>query len=163
MSLSRSLFFAWTFTLFRRESFGTIQAGGRLCPPFLLYLWSNYNQTWHDGTLGHNLSKAIKILLILVITRRYVWRHQVVFGILSVKIRVPLSFVQLSWNLAHGSILRRWFPIRAKKSYQIRFEWEKCHFDEKLKFLPKRSLTKVLPWQHPRLLLTENYFKWCPI
>ena len=30
---------------------------------FLLYLCSNYNQTWHDGTLGQNLSKAIKILL----------------------------------------------------------------------------------------------------
>ena len=35
-----------------------------LCPPlFLFYLWSNYNQTWHDGTLGQNLSKAIKFLL----------------------------------------------------------------------------------------------------
>ena len=37
---------------------------GTLCPPlFLLYLWSNYNQTWHGGTLGQNLSKAINILL----------------------------------------------------------------------------------------------------
>ena len=35
-----------------------------LWPPlFLLYLWSNYNQTWHGGTLGQNLSKAIKGLL----------------------------------------------------------------------------------------------------
>ena len=32
-------------------------------PLFLLYLWSNYNQTWHDDTLGQNLSKAIKSLL----------------------------------------------------------------------------------------------------
>ena len=42
-----------------------IQAGGgTLFPPlFLFYLWSNYNQTWLDGTLGQNLSKAIKILL----------------------------------------------------------------------------------------------------
>ena len=32
-------------------------------PLFLLYLWSSYNQTWHDGTLGQNLSKAIKVLL----------------------------------------------------------------------------------------------------
>ena len=52
-------------TLFRLGSFGTIEAGGHivLLPLFLLYLWSNYNQTWHDGTLGQNLSKAIKILL----------------------------------------------------------------------------------------------------
>ena len=43
-----------------------IQAGvfwNHIGPLFLLYLWSNYNQTWHDGTLGQNLSKAIKILL----------------------------------------------------------------------------------------------------
>ena len=32
-------------------------------PPFLLYLWSSYNETWHDGTLGQNLSKAIKTFL----------------------------------------------------------------------------------------------------
>ena len=30
---------------------------------FLLYLWSNDNQTWYDGTLRQNLSKAVKILL----------------------------------------------------------------------------------------------------
>ena len=32
-------------------------------PLFLLYLWSNYNQTWHDCTLRQNLSKALKSLL----------------------------------------------------------------------------------------------------
>ena len=32
-------------------------------PLFLLYLWFNYNQSWQDGTLGKNLSKAIKMLL----------------------------------------------------------------------------------------------------
>ena len=45
-----------------------IRLGGAQCAPppsplFLLYLWSNYNQTWYDGTLGQNLSKVIKILL----------------------------------------------------------------------------------------------------
>ena len=38
--------------------------GGDIVPPLLLlYLWSNYNQSWHDGTLGQNLSKSIKMLL----------------------------------------------------------------------------------------------------
>ena len=32
-------------------------------------------------------------------------------------------------------------------------------FYEKLKIFPKRSLTKVLPWQDPWLMLTEYYFK----
>ena len=43
-----------------------------MCPPlFLLYLWSNYNQTWHDGTLGQNLSKAIKRLLTSLLGAKY--------------------------------------------------------------------------------------------
>ena len=70
--------------------------GGTLCPPlFLLCLWSNYNQTWHDGTLGQNLSKAIKILL----TSSPGGKYDVIKPFLvlfQVKIRVPLSFVQLS-------------------------------------------------------------------
>ena len=32
-------------------------------------------------------------------------------------------------------------------------------FYEKLKFLPQALLDKSVAWQHPRLLLTENYFK----
>ena len=27
---------------------------------FLLYLWSNYHQTWHDGTLELNLKRIEK-------------------------------------------------------------------------------------------------------
>ena len=46
-----------------------------------------------------------------------------------------------------------------KIRYNYVLKEKKANFYEKLKFLPKRSLTKVLPWQHPRLLLTENYFK----
>ena len=64
------------FTMAKSKNLNPIQAGvfwnhigleGTLCVPspplFLFNLWSNYNQTWPDGTLGQNLSKAIKILL----------------------------------------------------------------------------------------------------
>ena len=64
-------------------------------PPFLLYLWSNYSQTWRDGTLGQNLSKAIKILL----TSSPGGKYNVIKPFLvsfQVKIRVPVSFVQWS-------------------------------------------------------------------
>ena len=113
--------------------------------------------------LWDKLSKAIKILL----TSSPGGKHDVIKPFLvslQVKTRVPLSFVQWSWNLAQESILRCWFRIRAKKS-DINTFWRRKRpfFYEKLTFLPKRSLIKVLPWQHPRLLLTENYFKWCPI
>ena len=46
-----------------------------------------------------------------------------------------------------------------KSRYKYVLKEKKAIFYEKLKFFPKCSLTKVLPWQHPRLLLTENYFK----
>ena len=67
------------------------------CAPllFLLYLWSNYNQNWHDGTLGQNLSKAIKSLL----TSSPGGKYDVIKPFLvsfQVKIRVLLSFVQWS-------------------------------------------------------------------
>ena len=138
---------------------------GYIVPPplFLLYLWSNYNQTWLDSTLGQNLSKAIQILLTSSLGAKYdvIKLFLVSF---QVKIRVSLSFAQLSWNLAQGSILRRWFQIWAKKSDLNTFWRRKMpFFTKKWQFLPKRSFTKVLPWQHPRLLLTKNYFKWCPI
>ena len=64
-------------------------------PPFLLYLWFNYNLTWHDGTLGKNLSKVIKILLTSSLGSKYdvIKLFLVSF---QVKIRVSLPFVQLS-------------------------------------------------------------------
>ena len=64
-------------------------------PLFILYLWSNYNQTGHDDSLGQNLSKAIKILL----TSSLGGKHDVIKLFLvsfHVKIRVSLSFVQSS-------------------------------------------------------------------
>ena len=58
-----------SLTLFRLGSFGTIYFGTikitiYCAPPplFLFYLWSNHNQTWHDGTLRQNPSKTIQIL-----------------------------------------------------------------------------------------------------
>ena len=62
---------------------------------FLLYLWSNYNQTWHNGTLGQNFSKAIKILLTSSLGGKYDVIKLFLVSI-KVKIRVSLSFVQLS-------------------------------------------------------------------
>ena len=44
-----------------------IQAGGGR--PFLLYLLSNYYQTWHDSTLEQNLSKAVKVKSIMTSLR----------------------------------------------------------------------------------------------
>ena len=49
-----------------------------------------------------------------------------------------------SQKIRHNYVLKEKRPFFTKKF---------------LKNLPKRSLTKVLPWQHPRLPLTENYFK----
>ena len=101
----------FALTLFRLGSFGTLRlegslflffsvsplfvAGGFSFSLFLLYLWSNHNQTWHDGTLGQNLSKAIKLLLTPSLGGKYdvIKLFLVSF---QVKIRVPLSFVQLS-------------------------------------------------------------------
>ena len=39
--------------------------------PIILYLWSNYNQTWHDGTLGQSLLKAIKNLVTSLLGGKY--------------------------------------------------------------------------------------------
>ena len=51
----------------------------------------------------------------------------------------------------------------SNSSQKIRYKYvlkeKNAIFYEKVKFLLKHSLTKVLPWQHPRLLLAENYFK----
>ena len=44
-----------------------------------------------------------------------------------------------------------------KLRYKYVLKEKKAILYEKLKFLPKRSLTKVLPWQYPRLLLTKKY------
>ena len=65
--------------------------GGTLCPPSVSPLFMN--QTWHDGTLGQNLSKAVKILLTSSIGGKYDVIKPFLVSF-QVKIRVPLSFVQ---------------------------------------------------------------------
>ena len=82
--------------LWEQIQFNPIQAGVFLCPPLLLlFLWSNYNQTWHAGTLGQNLSKAIKILLMSSLGGKYDV-IKLFLVLIQVKIRVSLSFVQWS-------------------------------------------------------------------
>ena len=53
------------------------------------------------------------------------------------------------------------FEFEPKIRYNYVSKEKKAIIYEKLKFLLKHSLTKVLLWQHPRLLLTQNYSKWC--
>ena len=43
-------------------------------PPFLLYLLSNYHQTWHASTMPQNLSKTVKVKPIMTSLWR-LWRH----------------------------------------------------------------------------------------
>ena len=133
---------------------------GLLCPPlFLHYLWSNYNQTWHDGTLGQNPSKAIKILL----TSSPGGKHDVIkqfFG--SVPSQNSRSCIFCPMELKFGTEVNSEAVI-SNSSQKIRykhvFREKKDIYYRNPKFLPKSSLTKVLPWQHPRLLVTEGYFK----
>ena len=70
--------------------------GGGIVPPlFLLCLCSNYSKTWHDGTLGQNLSKAIKSLMTSSLGGKYDVIKPFLLSF-QVKIQVPISFVQLS-------------------------------------------------------------------
>ena len=101
-----------------------------MCPPlFLLGLRSNYNQTWHDGTLEQNLSKAIKSLLMSSLGCKYdvIKPFLVLF---QVKIRVPLSF-ELKFGTGVNSE-----ALISNLRQKMRF------FTKNLKILPKRSWTK---------------------
>ena len=130
---------------------------------FLLYLWSNYNQTWHDGTLGQNLSKPIKIFAD-VITRSQVWRHRAIVGTVPDQNSSSLIFCPMELKFGTGVNSEALISNSGQKiRYKYVLKEKRPSFTKKLKFLPKCSLTKVLPWQHPGLLLTENYFIWCPI
>ena len=40
--------------------------------PFLLYLFLNYYQTWHDSTMAQNLSKAAEVKSIITPLRRHI-------------------------------------------------------------------------------------------
>ena len=58
-----------------------------------LYLWSNHQQTWHDGTLAQTFAKTLKVLMTSLLSHVYgiIKRFLVSF---HVEIRDPLSFVQ---------------------------------------------------------------------
>ena len=72
------------------------------------------------------------------------------------------SLIFCTMNLKFGTGVNSETLI-SNSSQKIRYKHvlkkKRPSFLRKLKFLPKHSLTKVLSWQHPRLLLTENYFK----
>ena len=116
---------------------------------FLLYLLSSYNQTWHDCTLGKNFSKATKSLL----TSSLRGMSDIIKLFLvsfQVKIRVSLSFVQLSWNLAHGVNSEALISNRSKKIwYELRFEGEKCLFLRKTDIFAQALLEKSVSMATP--------------
>ena len=80
----------------------------------IFYLWSNYNQTWHDGALGQNLSKSIEILLMSSPGGKY--DHQAVFGI------IPVSFIVCLMELKFD------FKFKPKNPLSISFKGEKRPF-----------------------------------
>ena len=77
--------------------------------------------------------------------------------------RSKLEFPYLLSNGAEVWTGVNFEALISNSSQKIRYKYvlkeKRAIFYEKLKFLPKHSLTKVLSWQHPRLLSTENYFK----
>ena len=113
-----------------------IQAGGHMFPPpplFLHYLWSNYNQTWHDSTLGQNLSKAIKILLTSSSRFQYRSRSKFEFSYL-------LSNEAEIWH--RGQFWGADFEFEPKKS-DISTFWKR----KRLYFTKNWNFCPSTPWQ----------------
>ena len=88
-------------TLFRLGSFVPPSV-----TPLFHYLWSNYNQTWHDDILGQNPSKAIKNLL----TSSPGSKHYIIKQFFWYRSKSKFEFLYLLSNGAEiwhrGSILR---------------------------------------------------------
>ena len=82
------------------------------------------------------------------------------FGIVQGQNSSSLIFCLIELKFGTG-VNSEWLISNTSQNIRYRcvLNEKNAIFYEKLKFLPKRSLTKVLPWQHPRLLLTDNYFK----
>ena len=82
------------------------------------------------------------------------------FGIVPGENSSSLNFCPMELKFGTGANSE---ALISNSSQKIRYNYvlkeRKAIFYDKLKFFPKLSLSKVLPWQHPRLLLTENYFK----
>ena len=120
--------------------------GAQCAPPlFLLCLWSNYNQTWHDGTLGQNLSKVIKILLTSSLGRKYDVIKPFLL-LFQVKIRVPLSF-ELKFGTGVNSE-----ALISNLRQKMRF------FTKNLKILLNRSWTKELQMMPYIIILKVRKF-----
>ena len=72
---------------FRLGYFGKIK--------FLLYLWSSYYQSWHDGTLGQKSLKNIKKFDDIITMKSYD-----VIKLFSVLVEAKLDLLSLLSNLA---------------------------------------------------------------
>ena len=66
-----------------------------------------------------------------------------IFCLMELKFGTEVNFEALTSNSSQ------------KIHYNYVLKEKKAIFYKKLKFFPRRSLTKVLPWQHPK----KNYFK----
>ena len=138
-----------------------------------LGIWTSYAQGWGflfrffdpgAGVLHWKAVLGVEILMEKLVAQQSAWgrdgsqsnwylhKYDIIklfLVLFEVKIRVPLYFVQWSWNLAHGSILRRWFRIQAKKSDTSMFWRRKCHFLKKTVIFAQafldRSVTMATP------------------
>ena len=114
------------------------------------------------GTLGKNLSNAMESLLTSSSGGKYC--HQAVFGIPPGQNSSSLIFCPMELKFCTGINFE---ALISNSSQNIRYKYvlreKKAIFSLKLKLLPKRSLTKVLSWQQPRLPSTndalDNYTK----
>ena len=83
-----------------------------------------------------------------------------IFGFVPSQNKSSLNFCPMELKFGTGVNSEALISNSSQKiQYKYVLKEKNAIFYGKLKFLPKRSLTKVLPWQHPPLLLTENYFK----
>ena len=131
---------------------------GTLCPLplFLLYLWSNYNQTWHDGTLGQNLSKPIKILLMSSPGGKFdiIKPFLVAFRGLNLS---SLIFCPMELKFGTGVNSEALISNSSQKiQYKYVLKEKKAIFLRKIEIFAQALLDKNVA---PRLLSTENYFK----
>ena len=99
----------------------TVQAGVfcyYIGPPFLLYLSSNYHQTWHYSSLRQNLSKAVKFKSIMTSLWR-LWRH-----ICSVEYRKLLKTVYIKIGAASSSFIWSYSNLAETFSTNTAFDWK---------------------------------------
>ena len=137
--------------------------GGNIVPAlcFSFICGTNTTKLGMMVLLGQNLSKAIKILLTSSLGGKYdvIKLYLVLF---QIKIRVHSSFIFCPIELKCGTgVNSEALSSNPGQNIRYKYVWKEknANFYEKLKVLPKHSLTNVLPWQHPRLLLTANHFK----